>query len=280
MATRPKESKKAFITWLWAQQAQLVALAKDVARNDRDGYDIAMDALTEAAQKYGKTGKALNRGEALMRLRHRVHNLCTEYRAARDLLSAKRNGHSRTRGGRYLMERAYGKDAELAGDMVSSNDTIWAALRVPYLPIYSRVGPGPCNLCGQIVYWTELNWAASARAAAGTRWMRKWNISPAQLATRQYDAMHPTDARHICGKHDAVRPTMPPVIKPNPAQLAEIRRARAAINAQEKRFYTPKNTAADWNQYRSAEGRIADEELRKVFPRGFGVFKDAPESDY
>lgn len=217
-----RQSKGDFIAWLWAQQSDIVALAQDMARNTEDGYDIAMDALTDTAAQYGAVGRAPNRGDVLQALRSRVRSLCTQYRAQRTRMTTKRDGGNRrdTVHSTAGLRRVQGSDADSAALRVASDATIWEQMSTQYLPVYTREGPGPCNLCGRTVWWTALNWGARN---GGARWMRKWEVIGARTPDGRpasYDAMRPSGQRHICGVMDKSR-------KPRYAVLMLPRRAFA-----------------------------------------------------
>jgi hypothetical protein len=208
MAAKPKESRAAFIAWLWAQQAAIVALAQEQARNVDEGYDIAMHALTEAIEGAGKTGGVVTRGAALQALRSRVQQLCVEYRAQRTRLTAKdnfrRRGEHRGRAEHNTvgLRRVEGADMARVALHVASDASIWEEMSTQFLPVYTREGPGPCNLCGRMIWWTALNWGARK---GGARWMRKWEVlgmDQPGSKPRAYSEMQPSGRRHICGVMD------------------------------------------------------------------------------
>lgn len=159
------------------------------------------EAEKRGIKKYG----VQNRGDAHVELRSSVQQLCAEYRAERNRLTANRNHRRRTEHVAVSMRRVQGVNAERAVLRAASDATIWDELRTQYLPIYTREGPGPCNLCGCTVWWTALNWGARK---GGARWMRKWEVIGAKRDNGKlapYGSMRPSGQRHICGHKDRPR---------------------------------------------------------------------------
>jgi hypothetical protein len=243
--TRPKISKDEFIAELWDDAPKLIALAVKRLRSEVDGHDLALDELAKVIDriknpKPGEPRIMLHRASVWEQLRKNVRTACTRYLQAQGKLKATRSAGSRRDAHDYPEMRRVvlgGSASTMPWQALNAPDTssIWDELRVQYAPVYTREGPGPCNLCGRIVWWNPLN--------SSWNWdKRRGNPAPAPMLQKleiielgglkriprhlNYRMLRPSVIRHRCSKMDPPREPRHEILL-RPRQMKEKRKQKS-----------------------------------------------------